>query len=467
MSDLKYKILFQSLTTLAVFFCYGFFVPQAYAEVLINVDNPINGHIYELDNLTATGTIQFKYKKPDTSYMRFFIQTSNYTTSNIDICINSSGEIRHYSTGCNSGEIYTIKNNDYTNTLLIHWGSTNGALYINENFVTDISYQNDNGFSKIYVNDNTQTTGEIEYLIVSDEYNYNSPLIEKSVSNKSYIEMYTPCQADSRTQPYNECTKVWTPTAHVDIRAYIDTQDLPVKVEITTEHLNLDGTWAYEELATESYIYTTDGSKFIDEEYVLGLSTVSSTTYRTTVCVQDENGFNFYGTGNCAISVWGNGYTDEVFGEFLRDTGIGGYSTTTNPENITIWENNGCDDLNILDVGGGIKCSLIYLFVPSNKSVEKFKNITLSNTFPFSYAYDMGKVRDELFTSIQTATSTIDIHVSMVEGTTNTITIFSNDLLTSVPYSDTIRTILIWFIYIMLAELIYIRVIKSHDTITP
>jgi len=112
-----------------------------------------------------------------------------------------------------------------------------------------------------------------------------------------------------------------------------------------------------------------------------------------------------------------------------------------------------------------------YLIVPTTGSTSPLRNIqslTLANTFPFAYIYQLGDIRSALFTSTTTeGSSTIAITVPWFGGGTTQFTFLSNAMLSGVPYAAWIKTILAFLLWLMLAELIYYQVIRAHDENTP
>jgi len=127
-------------------------------------------------------------------------------------------------------------------------------------------------------------------------------------------------------------------------------------------------------------------------------------------------------------------------------------------------------DCSLSAITGCIKNAVVWLFYPSNDSVESFKGIsdTLSGKFPFSYVYDMNTMRLELFEAVETSTTTISLNFKIIPNhATSTLTLLSHDLLNSVPYSGTVKTILGWILWLLGIEYIYYRVLRAHDPHTP
>jgi len=103
-----------------------------------------------------------------------------------------------------------------------------------------------------------------------------------------------------------------------------------------------------------------------------------------------------------------------------------------------------------------------YLTMPTSASVDRFKQLTLENSFPFAYAYDIGQMRLDLFDSPHAGTTTIAVTVPGF----GTITFLSASMISAVPYASTIKFILGCLIWLMGIEFIYYTVIRSHNTNT-
>jgi len=127
-------------------------------------------------------------------------------------------------------------------------------------------------------------------------------------------------------------------------------------------------------------------------------------------------------------------------------------------------------DCGLSAITGCIKNAAVWLFYPSSDSVDSFKGLsdTLSGKFPFAYAYGINAMRLELFEAAQTSTTTISLNFKIIPGhATSTLTLLSPTLLSNVPYSSTVKTILGWILWLLGVEYIYYRVLRSHDPNTP
>lgn len=122
-------------------------------------------------------------------------------------------------------------------------------------------------------------------------------------------------------------------------------------------------------------------------------------------------------------------------------------------------------DCGTFDVGCYIKNGFVWLFYPDGDTVTKFQSLTLENSFPFSYAYEISTLRDELFNASSTATTTVSVSIRNAFGKsgTTTITFLSKSMMSNVPFASTVKTILGFILYLLAAEYIYYRLLKSHD----
>lgn len=127
-------------------------------------------------------------------------------------------------------------------------------------------------------------------------------------------------------------------------------------------------------------------------------------------------------------------------------------------------------DCSLSAITGCIKNAAVWLFYPSSDSVDSFKGLsdTLSGKFPFAYAYGINTMRQELFEAAQTSSTTISLTFKIIPGAgTSTLTLLSPALLSAVPYSNTVKIILGWILWLLGIEYIYYRTLRSHDPNTP
>jgi len=106
------------------------------------------------------------------------------------------------------------------------------------------------------------------------------------------------------------------------------------------------------------------------------------------------------------------------------------------------------------------------LVTPASTTMQKFALLTLANSFPFAYAYQLGELRSLLFgdaTSSPMATTSLSVPV----GTIGTLTLISKSQLAAFSLSPFIKWLIALTFWFLLAELIYYQVIRAHDKTTP
>lgn len=106
-----------------------------------------------------------------------------------------------------------------------------------------------------------------------------------------------------------------------------------------------------------------------------------------------------------------------------------------------------------------------YLIVPGSSLYASYGSLkdNLMTRFPFAFIGQVPEIRNELFESPQTASSTVSVDIPWFNDTSKPMVFLSAAMIEAVPFAATMRTILGWLLWIMLAEAVYIRVIKSHD----
>jgi len=113
------------------------------------------------------------------------------------------------------------------------------------------------------------------------------------------------------------------------------------------------------------------------------------------------------------------------------------------------------------DITCYIKNAFAWLFKINDSSLNQFSNLTLENSYPFSYIYDMGNVYDELFNN--SSDMSIDISIDTQIGE---IDLLTADMIEAVPFADTIKTILSYMIYLFTTMTLYRILLKVHDNNT-
>jgi len=136
---------------------------------------------------------------------------------------------------------------------------------------------------------------------------------------------------------------------------------------------------------------------------------------------------------------------------------FGGVATTTTLEIYNALEQKTFDyqPCSLTQIGGCLINAGYALVVPSDASINRFSDLydTLSTKFPFAYLTDF---RDSI-TSIYEGSTTASLGLTVPFGDAGDITLISADLVSDVPFTSTIRSILGALIWVMLAAQIWRR----------
>ena len=109
------------------------------------------------------------------------------------------------------------------------------------------------------------------------------------------------------------------------------------------------------------------------------------------------------------------------------------------------------------DVGCYLENAISWTFGIEQNTLNAFGNLTLKNSKPFSYIYDMGNLYNEAFN--QTAH---DINIAIAFGS-GSISLLSTDQLEAVPFQPLVRTIMGALMYFFTATFLYRRLLGIHD----
>lgn len=178
------------------------------------------------------------------------------------------------------------------------------------------------------------------------------------------------------------------------------------------------------------------------------------------------NSYSFYGflyrnisTSTQAIQL------DATSTTYLAGTSTNQFAIQT-PRDIAQIPDSECS---LTAIGGCIKNAFVWMFYPSSASLTQFSQIDYTSKFPFVYVYQLGQIRNALLTASSTAATSLTIDLWKLPGqtSTTTLTLLSSAMIAAVPFSGTINSIMGWLIWLAMAEYIYYRVIRMHDTNTP
>jgi len=108
-----------------------------------------------------------------------------------------------------------------------------------------------------------------------------------------------------------------------------------------------------------------------------------------------------------------------------------------------------------------------YLITPTTGSTSPMANLThlsLAHSFPFAYGYQMGQMRNLLFAQTPSADATSSIAVTVNHF--GTITFISKSMIEAVPFAPFIKSALGWVMWLLLIEIVYLTVLRSHNNHT-
>jgi hypothetical protein len=279
----------------------------------------------------------------------------------------------------------------------------------------------------VYVKEDSSGNSDFKYIVEFDDWDDTEPqtvngvyrftigsrpwIFFSGIGEGNYVTLTSPCAGDSRNNVSTKCETAYDVV--FDVGGVVHTVDNNLKLEILFKDVNNNT------LDSVALLYASSGTYTFTQEFTWALS---STTYNITACVLPEDGFAFFGNGECTTVLWGNG----VAPFDIWDS----YGTSTIED---AWTENGCDDLGITDVFKGVKCAFIWGFSPNVASINKFneaKNSVLT-LYPIGYATLILTDVRTAFNSTSTTAFDRDIDVKKFFGQTGGTTTISVSNLTS------------------------------------
>jgi len=146
-----------------------------------------------------------------------------------------------------------------------------------------------------------------------------------------------------------------------------------------------------------------------------------------------------------------------IVGGVLTATGTPEFYDRTEEQEVSQYR-----DCSITQLQNCLTNAGIFLFIPSNESIENFTTLkeSIANKFPFNYVADFKNAFTDFYTTATTETLEITVEFS----TFGDITLLSEDLINAVPFASTIRTILGYLLWIMLVLQIYRRTLSIFNS---
>lgn len=160
--------------------------------------------------------------------------------------------------------------------------------------------------------------------------------------------------------------------------------------------------------------------------------------------------------GNCIARSGGS--ASQVFSIVSEDPDLGEIADLVIPPFNARTETAEDCEINFLGSFSLSEC-VGYLLKPNVANVmAQYGSLTLEDRFPFAYAYQVGAMRDTL--THTSATIEPEITIELLGGE---ITMLSPDTINEIPFVPWVRTFLEWMLWIVLAEGLYRRVLRTHD----
>lgn len=252
-----------------------------------------------------------------------------------------------------------------------------------------------------------------------------------------------------------------------------------VVANVTTSDLVFESAsvWSYADILTVFNTYTSVtgssraflnmGSAFPNSSTVVAgmLADVAFSSYVAqpgTSILQSASGTPNFALVSATCSPLAScpvGWTTSVFGApgISSLIGIGMYATSSSPLVATSSPSQYAD-CDTTDLICHLSNTLIFVFVPDPATVDKFKSITFASSSPFSYAYQIPQIFDDVFNSATSSTLgwTMDLGLSSLTGTSSTITIIGPTTFSTWPFVATIRMFIGYALWLGLAYSLYL-----------
>lgn len=165
----------------------------------------------------------------------------------------------------------------------------------------------------------------------------------------------------------------------------------------------------------------------------------------------------------------------------LRPSSVMSFTAGINPSAALITFNTaqGTSTATTTDLSQGCSTTVLgvpvgafacFLFVPDVTTVAQIANLPqqLSGKLPFVYAFQINTIRQNVFNASGTASTSLTVSLwKLGNEATSTLTLISASQIAAVPFAGMVKSILTFLIWLGMAEYIYYRVLRIHDTNTP
>jgi len=227
------------------------------------------------------------------------------------------------------------------------------------------------------------------------------------------------------------------------------TLDLPAESSTVAYNVTFSGTYTNDDTydGLILWVQDTSTSQIFTHAYSLPLTNGSDLPFSFVYPLSPNREYIYklrlYDSSDSSYSDWTSEYT---------------FSTSSLATDIPAWEPETCDSI-ITDFGSCVRNFMRETFYPSPESLSQFQTLTLSNSVPFSYVYDMGNLYYELLDTESTQSMTVGVTTPI-----GSITFISADMISAIPLAGTIKNILGWLIYMFTAFYIYrLILVRTHS----
>jgi len=282
----------------------------------------------------------------------------------------------------------------------------------------------------------------IEAKTATSTYNYQ--ILVNGSSSVSFAPYQSNIQNTLNTR-FSGIQITGTSTINITTQYFLDPNEINNQIAqfnptgVKYEYSKRPGTTSENQIDTIPYGTLNNGTSTIN------IQDLADGTYDVNITF-----YNFSNSFNGTERPFPKAYIYTSFtisGGILTATGtIEFYNALTEPPK------NIYQECSITAIGGCISNAFIYLFVPEAYSTNEIFTArdSLQNKAPFVYLYQVPQLWETLYTTTQTSSMSIG-----VTTTIGHIDFISESQLDAIPLTNTIRTIVGYLLWVMLALLIY------------
>lgn len=297
--------------------------------------------------------------------------------------------------------------------------------------------------------------------------------------------------------PYNTITLKWDGSKFVNYYGYVPSKvpfpvtslvidqktkftNIVVSGTASSTQFQVDFTVDTTEFSTENrpdivqfYVTSADSSQ-VGVRKVTNLPLVTGTSTRTAILTPPHYSGVLYGSSTLPdgnYTVWVNFWNlqsnrltlpAEITANFTVSAGIvSTYTKVSQSQGLLPTQVATYQECSLGNFTGCIANAFIFTFYPSQDVLSQFTllNSQMQSKTPFVYVYQTSDLFTKLYTSPETASSSISVDI--LGGS---LTLISVSQLNAIPYTGWLRSVLGYIIYVLFAFWVYRRVLKIFNT---